>query len=229
LISLITTPTPNLKASIDFYHKAGFKTVPDDDRVLVTDGKVLIEIDPSRYARAGVKLFSNDWKSNLENIENLAVVSSMDNGFLVSDPSGVWIYLVEGEFNPAFEVQEHSFGVFGNCAGMSLESADIARSLKVWKALGFNQVQGSLDNSWISCVNADGLGVSLMRPHTCPHLFFNPSLTYFNSGLNLEVIVEVNRLGIPITEEITFFNEEGVVDNIVVRDPGGYGFFIFND
>ena len=33
----------------------------------------------------------------------------------------------------------------------------------------------------------------------------------------------------PITEEITCFNSEGIADNVVLRDPGGTGFFIFND
>ena len=68
-----------------------------------------------------------------------------------------------------------------------------------------------------------------MGPCCCPHLFFNPSLTYFNGGQNLPVIKAIREAGIPIAEEITHFNEEGVVDNVVLRDPGGLGMFIFND
>ena len=45
----------------------------------------------------------------------------------------------------------------------------------------------------------------------------------------MEVIGKVRELGIPIAEEITHFNKEGLVDNIIIRDPGGYGFFIFSD
>ena len=229
MISLLTTPTPDLNASLGFYHTLGFRTIPDEDRVLLTDGKTLIEVNPDRFARAGVKLFDTDWKSRLADIESVAVVSQTSEGYLVGTPSGVWVYLVEGEFNPAFEVQEESFGILGNYAGLSLESTDIARSLKLWKTLGFSSVQGSLDQGWISCTNQDGLGVSLMKPNTCPHLFFNPSMTYFNSGRNPEVIAKIRELGIPITEEITHFNEEGIVDNVIIRDPGGFGFFIFND
>jgi len=73
------------------------------------------------------------------------------------------------------------------------------------------------------------MGVSIMKPNMCPHLFFNPSLTYFNGGKNPEIIEAIRKLDIPITEEITYFNKEGLVDNIIIRDPGGYGFFIFND
>lgn len=229
MLSLITTPTPDTQASIDFYHKLGFRTVPHEGRILLTDGKALIEVDPDRYARAGIKLFAPDWKSKLEEVESVAAVSKISNGYLAGDPSGVWVYLIEGEFSPAFEVQEQAFGMIGNFAGISLESTDIARSLKLWKTLGFSKVQGSLESGWISCSNPEGLGISLMKPNTCPHLFFNPSLTYFNSGRNPEVIEEIRKLEIPITEGITVFNDEGVVDNVIIRDPGGVGFFIFND
>lgn len=46
---------------------------------------------------------------------------------------------------------------------------------------------------------------------------------------NLAIIQKIRDLQIPITEEITHFNKEGIVDNIIIRDPGGLGFFIFND
>jgi len=54
-------------------------------------------------------------------------------------------------------------------------------------------------------------------------------LTYFNGKQNLKVIEQIRNNGISITEEITHFNKEGIVDNIIIRDPGGYGFFIFSD
>ena len=68
-----------------------------------------------------------------------------------------------------------------------------------------------------------------MKTGSCPHLFFNPSLTYFNGAKNLSIIQQIKTLQIPITEEITHFNKEGIVDNIIIRDPGGLGFFLFSD
>jgi len=73
------------------------------------------------------------------------------------------------------------------------------------------------------------MAVSFMQPNSCPHLFFNPSMTYFNGKNNLPIIAKIREAGILITEEITHFNQEGIVDNIIIRDPGGYGFFIFSD
>ena len=69
----------------------------------------------------------------------------------------------------------------------------------------------------------------IFAPNACPHLFFNPSLTYFNSGKNLEVVEKLRKADVPILEEITAFNPEGKVDNVILRDPGGFGFFVFND
>ncbi|MFK8104239.1 MAG: hypothetical protein AB8G15_17055 [Saprospiraceae bacterium] len=68
-----------------------------------------------------------------------------------------------------------------------------------------------------------------MKAFACPHLFFNPSLSYFNGKENLAIITELRARKIPLTEEITFFNPEGIVDNVIVRDPGGLGFFVFSD
>jgi hypothetical protein len=43
------------------------------------------------------------------------------------------------------------------------------------------------------------------------------------------VIQKIRDLNIPITEEITAFNTECIVDNVIIRDPEGFGFFVFND
>ena len=45
----------------------------------------------------------------------------------------------------------------------------------------------------------------------------------------MEIIEKIRELNFPITEEITHFNDQGIVDNIIIRDPGGFGFFLFSD
>src|SRR5690606_15097168 len=110
----------------------------------------------------------------------------------------------------------------------TLESIGINRSFKIWELLGFKHTMGSADQGWVGFSN-DELSLSIMKPQTCPHLFFNPSLSYFNGKENLNVIQKIRDAGVSITEEITHFNKEGIVDNVIIRDPGGYGFFIFSD
>ncbi len=123
----------------------------------------------------------------------------------------------------------HSTGITGNFAGISVEAFDIESTVKFWKALGFEMTQGDIEQGWATFSNGSAVDVSLMTANMCPHLFFNPGLTFFNSGENLENIRLIREAGIPITEEITHFNKEGVVDNIIINDPGGLGFFVFND
>ena len=45
----------------------------------------------------------------------------------------------------------------------------------------------------------------------------------------MKIIEGIRKAGIDIEEDITAFNEKGIVDNIIIREPGGIGFFIFSD
>ena len=103
------------------------------------------------------------------------------------------------------------------------------KSQAVWEAIGFSLTMGTPGDAYIVLENSDGFPVSLMQPLNCPHLFFNPSMTFFNGANNPKIIDKIREAGLPITEEITHFNKQGIVDNIIIRDPGGYGFFLFND
>jgi hypothetical protein len=227
--AIAQSPTNQLENSIDFYQKLGFKKIDAKDAVLFTDGKLIIEVNPERSARAGIKLFKSSWAVEVEKLNGLAAVNIIPNGYLLSDASGVWIYLIEGEPSWKAETAPESFSSLGNYSGLSLETTDIKRSGAIYEALGFKISMGSYDKPYMG-FDLNGFGISLMKPNICPHMFFNPSFTYFNGKEgNPKVIEKVRELKIPIAEEITHFNKEGKVDNIIIRDPGGYGFFLFND
>ena len=229
MLSVLHTPTHQLEESISFYQNLGFKKIPTDGQTIMTDGKAIIEINPDRYARAGIKLYKEEWLKEVEILKETTAVHSIRDGFLLSDVNGVWIYLIEKSFHLDLEPVDESFSVLGNFSGVSIETTDLERSEFVWKNLG-SVMSGSPDQGWVSFKLEDGLSINIMKPLMCPHLFFNPSMTYFNGKEgNPKVIQEIRNKGIPITEEITHFNNEGKVDNIIIRDPGGYGFFIFND
>lgn len=226
--SLIVTPTPKLEASLEFYQKLGFRLLPHEDLTLVTDGKAFIQIDSTRTARAGVKLYRERWEEAAETLGQSTRVHSTDQGYFLSDPNGVQIYLVEGD-PPTLEAEAQCFSTLGKFAGLSVECTDFDRSAALWTKLGFSHTMGDPIQGWSAYARPDGFGLSLMTAGSCPHLVFNPSMTYFNSGKNLEAIAKIKEAQIPITEEITRFNEEGIADNVIVRDPGGYGFYVFND
>ena len=225
---IIQTPTPDLSSSLEFYDKLNFTSLSETPAI-VSDGSVIIEINPDRYARAGVKVLSDDPSELVTRLREVTHVVEFDKECLLDDPSGVRIYLPKSY--PDFQLPEpqDSFSKLGNFAGLSLETSNMDQSATIWKLLGFDKMSGSPEQGWISLTNVHGLTISLMKPNACPHLFFNPSMTYFNGSRNMEVIEGVRSLGIDIAEEITVFNDSGIVDNIIIRDPGGYGFFLFND
>lgn len=223
--TLIQTPTNSLANSLEFYSTLKFEVISAENPVIVSDGKAFIQINPDRYARAGVKLFRSSWEDTITKLGGLAKVVKTDEGYLLTDTSGMWIYLVETRDQLDLQASESSNSAIGNYVGIGLETPEVGKSKKIWTTLGFKQD----DSNWPSFTNDDQVTITLYEPNTCPHLFFNPSLTYFNGSDNPEIIEYIREQNIPITEEITHFNPDGEVDNIIIRDPGGLGFFIFND
>lgn len=226
---IVHTPTPKLEESLDFYKKLNFTVLSDQAPILVTDGKVVIEINPERYARPGIKMFRASWKEEVEKLKQLTAVHDIENGFLLTDLNGCWIYLVEKESTIKFQAEEKPYGMTGNFYGVNVEASDMQKSFDIWAVLGFEIQMGELDKGFVALSDESGFPLALMQPRSCPHLFFTPSMTFFNGKTNLEIIDNIRNTSIPITEEITHFNKEGIVDNIIIRDPGGYGFFIFSD
>jgi hypothetical protein len=228
MVITLQTPTDKTENSQSFYERLGFKCINEENPLVYTDGKAVIEINPDRFARAGIRCYQESWKEEIERLKEVTTVTAIEGGHVLSDASNVWIYLIEGA--PAFAMppSEASYSVLGNYVGLSLETADFKRSERIYGILGFTLTSGGEEHAWASFSNNE-FTISLMGPMSCPHLFFNPSMTYFNGGKNLPVVEKVRSLGIPIAEEITLFNKEGLVDNIIIRDPGGYGFFVFND
>jgi hypothetical protein len=226
--SLVHTPTPSLESSKAFYESLGFQEVPHNSLTLYTDGRMLIQINPARSARAGIRIFKDDWSSEIAELKQHAAVHEQDGVYILADPSNAWIYLETGEPPVSFTVQDESFSTLGNSKGLCLETADFQRSAAIYETLGFTKTMGSIEHGYVG-YSRNGFDLALMAPFICPHLFFNPSITFFNGGKNLPVIQKIREAGIPMTEEITAFNKEGIVDNVIIRDPGGYGFFVYND
>lgn len=223
----IQTPTNKITNSHNFYQQLNYTlALFSEGRNIYSDGQVLIEINSDRSARAGINFYQADWSSVLEKRSSITIVEQKE-GFLLCDPNGVFVQLKNGAI-PDFSttISPSTLGTFG---GVSIETIDLSKSIQFWKLFGYEVIQGSLEKGWITLANKTGLDISLVKIGSCPHLFFNPGLNYFNGEKNLSIIQQIRDLGIVLTEEITHFNKEGIVDNIIIRDPGGLGFFIFND
>lgn len=235
----IHTPTPDLDRSVAFYEKLGFvrssaEHAGGEDSVLLANGTMLVEVNPERTARAGLRLTKPSWAEEADVLSKSTTVVSLPGSRLAVDPSGVWVYLTEAEGAAAEQPPEGPAEcLLGNFAGLTLETVSVQESADFWDPLGF-AVPDSVarpvgQHAYVGGLGPGDFGITWIAPNACPHLFFNPSFTFFNSGKNPEIIAAMRAAGIEITEEITVFNKEGLVDNVIIRDPGGYGFFVFND
>lgn len=227
--AILQTPTNKLEDSLAFYAQLGYRRISETGPIYLTDGRMILEINPDRHARAGIKLFNANWEPAVAELQKIMEVMSTESGYILNDASGTWIYLEKGNGPVRGNLPGFKGVVPGEFAAVSMETINLQLSLQIWKILGFRLDVGSVEMGWVNLLNKDRFPISLMRPNTCPHLFFNPSMTFFNGGRNLAIIKKIRDLGIPITEEISCFNPKGIVDNIIIRDPGGLGFFIFND
>ena len=227
--AIIQTCTGNLAESKAYYQKLAFTELSADNPTIFTDGKFLLEINPENTARTGLKLYQEDWTATVEQLKEITAVFDFEGGHLISDPNGVKVYLMNEVLEEQYPLERASTAIPGNFAGLSIEAVDIAHTIKFWQTLGYKKTMGSIEQGWVAFENGSSVGISIMKPMVCPHLFFNPGLTFFNDGKNVPIIQKIKAVGIPIVEEITVFNKEGIVDNVILCDPGGLGFFIFND
>ena len=224
--AIIQTPTPEIEKSKEFYKGLAFKPVSEDPAIFA-DGKVFVAINDKPGARVAVKFFVDEPDELSKELEKIGALVVADDGIHTADPNGVRVILTGSDF--PYDSEGESFGETGNFAGISIEAVDFDATIEFWKSLGYEKTMGDEEQGWVAFANDTDIGISIMKSGMCPHLFFNPGLTYFNSGKNEENIARLRDAGIPITEEITLFNDEGKVDNVIINDPGGLGFFVFND
>lgn len=224
----LQTPTADLNKSIVFYEKLGFKTQTLGSKSVAFDAQCCIEINPERTARVCIQLHQSNWDKTLVDLKSHTPIIKTEEGYLITDPNGVWVKLIEKTWDEK-EIRSNSKSLLGNYGGVCIETLDVSKSYEFWCLLGFSSITKDFSKGWIEMKSEAGDSISLLQAQQCPHLFFNPSLTYFNGFHNLEIIESIKKQNIEIIEEVTEFNSKGEVDNIILRDSGGLGFFVFND
>lgn len=222
----LTTPAPDPEVSARSLTRLGFEPVSKGSS-LMTDGAAVIHVDTTPRARAGVRVWRGALGREADELLTRHGAAPFDGGRLAAAPSGVPLWVVDG---PEPELETGPLGaLLGSFAGISIETPSLARSVAFWSALLDARVAaGGVDQGWLT-LRRDGLAdLSFMGPLACPHSFANPSLTYFNGGRNAEVIAAVRAREIPVFEEVGG-TDSAPAENIVLREPGGIGFFVFND
>lgn len=226
--TIIQTYAADLNPTLNFYTKLDFEHRTIGGKEYAVSNVFAIELNTNAKARTGLKLYLPNLIETKQKLNSLLNSVESDGCLLITTPSGCRVYLDHIENTPKISFTPVQ-SLLGNFMGMSLETTDIEQSLLIWKILGFKISAGKKEQGWVLLANDSGFSVSLMASNSCPHRCIIPSITFFNGKKNTEIIKNIRRLNIPITEKITAFNSEGIVDNIIVQDPGGLGFFIFND
>ncbi|WP_127845206.1 hypothetical protein [Psychroflexus aestuariivivens] len=224
---IIQTPTGDLQKSIDFYTALGFTKCESSIDNLFSDGQFYLQINPDKFARVGLKIFVDDLANLTENLQKHTKIVNFES-CKVFRTHNTTIQISEDKIDlPELKLTKTS--LLGNFAGLSLETLDMFSAFNLWDSLGFKLKMGGMDKSWMTLENDFGFCISFMQIQTCPHLFFNPSLTFFNGKSNFDRIQTIREKNISFAEEITHFNDKNIVDNVILKDPGGLGVFMFND
>lgn len=219
-------PAVEPDVSARYYQTLGFEKFGD----FFTDGKLVLKIAQRPQDRAGVCLLVQKLDQWVDKLPSTVKMQKISGGYVCMDPNGYKVYLKEDKGSAFPQRMNESFGVLGNFSGISIESVGLTQSAEFWRALGYEKTLfGDPEKGLVSLSAGNGIDITLMAMESCPHQFPTAGITYFNAGKNLEVIHRLRTLKIPLFEEITCFNDKNEVDNIILKDPYGLGFFVFND
>lgn len=209
----------------EFYKSLDFELKQlDENRSVAYDSQFEILMNHSTNARLNLQLFPDDYDSYIQKFEEK---KENDSGALILCPSGVQLQVNKKQIK---HHQSENKTLLGTYYGAGIECFDLNKSLAFWNKLGFEKIMGGLEAGFIVLKADEHATITLYSQNSCKHQFFNPSITFFNGKEgNPKVIEKIREKGIFISEEITIFNDKGIVDNIIVGDPGGLHFFLFND
>ncbi len=180
---IVESPSRNLNVSIAYYKQLGFHCKPFKQGWLCHAKQLTILLNPDPYSRPCIHLFETEEDS------------------LGVSPSGTWVKQLTEKGTAVNTETESSLG---NYAGVCLETLDLKASFNFWQDKGF---QGTFDptNSWCTLTHKTGDSISLLKAHSCPHLFTNPALAFFNGQKNKAIIQGIRKLALPIGTGSSFW------------------------
>ena len=214
------TPAMNLERSKTFFSKVGWHAFSINENSFFTDGVGVFRLNTNPQSRVGFVIRNND--SSLPP----PIFKEMKDSWRAICPSGVNITWENGNL---LDFEKATNSILGNNQGLTIESIDLPKSIDFYTQLGFEAMDDG-SQGYVTLKHSSGFTLTLLKSGMCPHSFCNPSLSFFNGKEGNQLVLEkIRAAGLEIYEEVTYFNPEGLVDNVILREPGGFGFFIFND
>ncbi|MEZ4829699.1 MAG: hypothetical protein R3C61_25955 [Bacteroidia bacterium] len=192
-------------------------------QTLLSDGEVMIRLDAESEYGAGILYFS----------ENMP---SMPLGQMASDeaeadwarewksPEGVSLSMLYAtadtvpDYSPAGELP------YGKFYEVSLMTTDFSDSLVWWMKAGFELTYGDPETGSFVTLSDGKIRVGLYKPGSCPHIFNNPAVTYFDPSMK-EKIAKAREAGILFAQEIP--DKTGEVVDAIIETEEGWHIFLF--
>jgi predicted enzyme related to lactoylglutathione lyase len=233
----IVVTVPDLKQSLQFYEKIGYKQLsdvpaPTQSDALLTDGMILVNLRVGSAWKGGLTYFAENVAEKVDGFERLGVsfdekhrTGGKITGATLTDPSGLQIDLIEAAPPRVPKLPGKPISKAGTFGELSIETEDVQKSFDFWTKLGFEPTEhmpASLD-SWASVT--DGLlMLGILRKGHCAHIIKTPSITYFDAQA-AERIRKLKEEGMTFVQE--FSGENGETAHAVAQAPEGQIIFLF--
>ena len=136
---------------------------------------------------------SKQLEQNLLNLKSNTPIIKTKKGYLITDHNGIWIKLIVETWDEKITSLNYK-SLLGNYAGVCIETLEVSKSYVFSNLLGFSSKSKDFSKGWIEMKSEVGDSISLIQAQQCPHLFFNPSVTYLNGSHNLEINESIKKL-----------------------------------
>lgn len=235
----IVVTVPDLRQSLQFYEKLGYKqltdtTSPTQHDALLTDGMILLSLRVGSAWKAILTYFAENVAEKVDGFERLGVsfdekykTDGKITGATLTDPNGLQVDLIQAAPSQVPKPLGKPISKAGQFGELSIETEDVRKSLDFWTKLGFEPTEHmpASPDLWASI--ADGLlmlGI-LVKGH-CQHIIKTPSITYFDADA-AERIRKLKEEGMTFVQEIP--GENGETGHAVAQAPEGQILFLFGD
>jgi len=228
----IHVPVSDLAMSLAFFLSLEYRVLQEsDEHAFITDGCIVLHLN-ARNVPAGYVFYVSDLKEQLSKLKDSGVSCRLsldeDSAYreiLIEAPDKAVLRFLQMADEPHLD-EVAPTSICGTHYGIGIMAEDFVGSIEFWEKLGFKLTSGTKESkSYVEMSNGT-IPLGIYRVGSCPHTFVNPSLTYFEKDM-ADRIAKAKSAGITFVEEITQFNENGIVDHAIWKSPSGLHAFMF--
>lgn len=227
-VQLITN-VENLEKSLQFYEDLGFSQIVDRNELIqITDGQILILLNPDKMNYTGLAYYSDDIEKRVEKFEEAGIefdakIKKEGKLFLavLNEPNGLTFSLMNFDSNKIHKPKGKPITKCGMFGEISIETSDLNSSVAFYQKIGF-EIEHRTDN--FVTLNDGLICIGLYKKGVCNHLFRNLSITYFEPDM-AERIKNLKKEGKKFIQELP--DIDGIISDAILEAPEGTYLFLF--